>query len=116
LVTDIDARIVKLQKQRDSELTAQVGQRDAWLWEQGALSEEVQRARSWGSDLVFQIGELRKRLDGQTEELDSELARSRAALEGQVGALRTLARETWSAIEQAARRLDIPMSLVGPAA
>lgn len=114
LVTDIDARIAKLQKQRESELTVQVGQRDAWLWEQGALSEEVQRARSWGQDLVFQVSELRKRLDGQTEELDSELARARAALEGHVAALRRLARETWSAIEQAAQRLDIPMSLVGP--
>src|SRR6185369_13233386 len=31
LVTDIDGRIAKLQKQRDSELTAQVGQRDALL-------------------------------------------------------------------------------------
>jgi hypothetical protein len=116
LVTDIDQRIAKLQKQRDSELTAQVGQRDAWLWEQGALQEEVQRARAWGSDLVFQIGELRKRLDTQTEELDSELARARAALEGHVAALRTLARETWGAIEQAAKRLDIPLVVVGPQA
>jgi serine/threonine-protein kinase len=115
LVTDIDQRIAKLQKQRESELAAQMGQRDAWLWEQGALEEEVKRARAWGSDLVFQISELRKRLDGQTEELESELARARAALEGQVAAIRTLARETWGAIEQAAKRLDVPMSVVVPA-
>jgi eukaryotic-like serine/threonine-protein kinase len=114
LVTDIDMRIAKLQKQRESELSAQVGQRDAWLWEQGALTEEVQRARSWGHDLVFQVSELRKRLDGQSEDLDSELARSRAALEGHVAALRTLARETWGAIEHAAQMLGIPRSLVGP--
>jgi len=114
LVTDIDSRIAKLQKQRDSELTAQVGQRDAWLWEQGALSEEVQRARAWGQDLVFQVSELRKRLDKQTEELDTELAHARASLEGRVAALRSLATETWGAIEQAARRLEVPLSLVAP--
>jgi hypothetical protein len=35
-------------------------------------------------------------------------------LEGQVAALRSLATETWSAIEHAARRLDVPLSLVAP--
>jgi predicted nucleic acid-binding Zn-ribbon protein len=116
LVTDIDGRIAKLRKQRETDESAQAGQRDAWLWEQGALAEEVQRARAWGQDLGFQISELRKRLDRQTEELDTELGNARAALEGQVAALRTLARETWTAIEQAARKLNVPLSVVGPRA
>ncbi|HKQ71006.1 MAG TPA: protein kinase [Polyangiaceae bacterium] len=114
LVGDLDLRIAKLQKQRESQLTAQVGQRDAWLWEQGALTEEVRRAHAWAEDVTFQITELRKRLDRQTEELDGEIARLRAALEGHVAALRSLARETWSAIEQTAECLAVPLSLVGP--
>src|SRR5262249_9775373 len=36
LVTDLDARIAKLQTLRDGDIAAQPGQRDAWLWEQGA--------------------------------------------------------------------------------
>jgi serine/threonine protein kinase len=114
LVADLDGRIAKLKEQRESDPKAKGGQRDAWMWEQGAMAEEVGRGRAWATDLAFQLSELRKRLDAQVGRMDGETARARAVLEGHVAGLRTLARETWGAIEQAAEQLGVPMTLVGP--
>jgi chromosome segregation ATPase len=89
---------------------------DAMLWEQAAMEEEGLRARAVAKDLSFQLETLRAQLQRHSEGYDAKLVETRAKLEGHVAALRTLAKEAWSAIDGAAEKLGVsPMPTEPPA-
>lgn len=81
---------------------------DALVWEQAALETAEDEARANAARLDAQMRELDADLTRATERGDRELATVRATLEGRVGALRSVALEAWLALEEAARRLDLP--------
>jgi predicted RNase H-like nuclease (RuvC/YqgF family) len=69
-------------------------------WEQATLEEEEVRLQVIEDELAAQILALQRHLGEQNRTLDLKLAQSRLALEGRVAALRSLAAQTWSAIDE----------------
>jgi hypothetical protein len=69
-------------------------------WEQATLEEEEVRLQVIEDELAAQILALQRHLEEQNRTLDRKLIQGRLALEGRVAALRSLAAQTWSAIDE----------------
>jgi len=82
------------------------------LQKQPDIVERLRREQLSSEDLEYQVTELRRRLELQTEEQDVQLMRARATLDDHVVALRALATEAWDTIERAAALLGVPPSLL----
>ncbi len=98
------ARSEHVRSRRDSG-THSVPTMDVMTWEQAALQEEEERARSRASDVAARMTELRDELGRENERIEGEMLIATAKLEGHVAALRAVAVEAWDALEEGQRRL-----------
>ena len=72
------------------------------LWEDAALSAELERATKVDSDLSFQIEALQRQLDSKNETFEREMVTAGGALEGSLSALRRLTNELVRTLDEAA--------------
>jgi serine/threonine-protein kinase len=75
---------------------------EAMVWEQAALEQEEDKVREKAAELTARLTDLENELARRIEQLDVALARENAHLEGRVAALRSVALETWLALEETA--------------
>jgi eukaryotic-like serine/threonine-protein kinase len=59
-------------------------------------------------DLHYQMDTLRRRLEAESEAMESSLSEQRAVLEGHIGALRALAAEAWYTLASLAASMGVP--------
>lgn len=69
-------------------------------WEHAALVEEEVRLQAITDDLTGQVQALQAHLTAQNQALDRKLSQARLSLEGRVAALRSLAAQAWSSIDE----------------
>lgn len=95
---------------------APVGAMEAMVWEQAALVHEEEKTRAHAEELSRQIERIDAELALHNETFEHEHAVLGAQLAGHVAALRSLALESWLAMQQAAKRLGRdPHDLLEPA-
>ena len=82
---------------------------EAMLWEQAALEREEERAYAVAEDLHTRFDVLTRELERANEAQDHELTILGAQLDGHIAALRSLAVETWLALQQAAQALAVDL-------
>ncbi|MCS6898399.1 MAG: protein kinase [Myxococcales bacterium] len=76
-------------------------------WEQATLEQEEMRLQVIEDELTAQIRALQRHLEEQNHALDEKLLQGRLALEGRVAALRSLAAQAWSAIDEVGGRVGV---------
>ena len=84
---------------------------DALLWEEATLDLDEEQTRARAAELAQEIDALREQLSLANEALERDMTILTAKLEGHVAALRALAVEAWTLLENIACPLDIPLSI-----
>lgn len=87
------------------------GRVDAMLWEQAAYDHEEERTRREVTRVESEVESVLRELAEQEEGLDAEREMLEARFEGHVAALRSVAAETWSALESMAVLLGMELSI-----
>jgi len=87
------------------------GKVDAMLWEQAAYDHEEERTRIEAARVEAEVESIRQELAEQEEGLEAERSMLEARFEGHVAALRSVAAETWSALESMAVVLGVELSI-----
>jgi serine/threonine-protein kinase len=72
---------------------------EAMVWEQAALEQEEDTARERAARLAAEMAACQADIERHHERLEHELDVVNACLEGRVAALRAMAAEAWSAVE-----------------
>lgn len=80
---------------------AKEGEADALLWELAALEAEVRGAGARCDDLELQLSELSTQLDSKNEEMESEQARVKRVLDGEMVRLEAMAASLGEPLEKA---------------